>query len=123
MDRRTYIEITPAPGCTPQGSVPIAWQPADAANGNSFTYSYTGASCLVLARNVGTSPQTVTIYSKPDKHGRKDDFIETVPADGAILCFGPYHSADAFRQVDGCVWLDASSKSIMLAVILVEKGR
>jgi hypothetical protein len=96
MPRVTHTPVA-APGQYPSAGVAFTWLAADPANDEQFIM--TGKE-LLLARNVGASPHTITITSVPDQFGRPGDITADSIAAGAFECYGP--SVMAGNRLMGC---------------------
>jgi hypothetical protein len=95
--------------------VAFTWLAADPANDEQFIM--TGKE-LLLARNVGASPHTITITSVPDQFGRPGDITADSIAAGAFECYGPFAS-HGWQQTDGMLYFEADNLEVEFAVIRI----
>ncbi len=115
MPRQTLTK-TNAPGSYASSGVKVTLVSADPTNKEQFVS--TGKE-LVLARNTGGSPYTVTINSAPDPYGRTADIASySVPA-GEIHVFGPFPVTGWKQAASSYITLEASNAAIQWAVIVL----
>lgn len=87
---------------------------ADTVNLNSVPH--TGKE-VIIARNSGASPYTVTITSVADPvHGRTGDIAAASLAAGEVAVFGPY-PIDGWRQSDARLYFQASNAAVLFTVL------
>ena len=108
---------------TPTGSYPdlplvalsadLAFVASDVANGNE--YASTGKE-LVIVKNVGAAPVTVTIGSSADAQNREGDITDYSVAVDGISVLGPF-ALNGWSQSDGTVEIDGSSVDLEIAVL------
>ena len=104
---------TTATGSYASAAVTIVETAADITNFNSFKPS---GKDLLIARNTGGSPYTITINSVNDQYGRKGDITtQSIPA-GALLVFGPM-ATPGWQQADMTIWFQASNIAVVFSVI------
>lgn len=86
---------------------------------NFHEYTLTGND-LVIVRNSGASPHTVTIQGSADAQGRAVDDVKAVPA-GETWVFGPYkHEGwiqDGETIVGGVVQIDPDHAELFVSVV------
>lgn len=111
---RTSLTPVSVAGGYAGAAVVCAWADADVANGNRVTS--TGRE-LVLARNTGAAPVSVTITSALDPFNRSGDIVEAVAA-GVTKAFGPF-AQTGWRQTDGYLYLSAPSTDIEFVVLVL----
>jgi len=86
---------------------------ADASNGNQFV---AGNNDLVVVRNSGASPYTLTISSVVDPYARTGDITTYSIGAGEYAVFGPFRNV-GWMQSDGYVYLTGSNASLLIGVI------
>lgn len=111
---RTTLTKTTAPGFYSNTGTTVTFTAADTVNGNQ--YLATGRE-LVIARNTGGSTYSLTIQGSPDPYNRSSVAVKNI-ASGETAVFGPFPNL-GWQQSDGYVYLDASSSSIEIAVIVL----
>lgn len=115
---RTALSVQSKPGLygtIGAGALGLAFTAADTTNKNEFVGS---GREMIVARNVGASPYTVTISSAPDVLGRvKDVGPYSIPANG-VAVFGPV-PLHGFAQTSRKIYLEGSNASIEFAVVRV----
>jgi len=102
-----------APGKWPAAGAVVTFLAADVTNKEQFTL--TGRE-LLLAKNTGGSPFTVTINSVNDPYNRTKDITAESVAAGAERMFGPLDVV-GWKQTDGRLYFEASNVAIQFAVI------
>lgn len=110
---RTLLTKTSAPGGYAAAGVAVTLTAADTTNKNMIVAE--GAD-LIIARNSGASPYTVTITSSPDAFGRTKDITTESIAAGEVRVFGPY-PLTGWVQSDGRIYLEASNAAVLLGAI------
>jgi len=108
---------------TPTGSYPalplvalsadLAFVASDVADGNY--YASTGKE-LVIVKNVGVAPVTVTVGSSADAQNREGDITDYSVAVDAISILGPF-GINGWQQSDGSVEINGSSADLEIAVL------
>ena len=94
-------------------SADYTYTAGDAVNGNSFPH--TGKE-IILARNVGASPATITIDSVDDPYNRQGDISAYSIGASEFAAFPPF-PVQGWRQSDGKMYIDVSSTDIELAIL------
>lgn len=92
----------------------IAWTAANASN--TFTMPITGRE-LLLVRNTGASPASVTIKGVADSLGRAADAIHSLAA-GEVKVFGPFPRV-GWAQADGLLYLTMATAGLEAGGILL----
>ncbi len=115
---RTTLTKTNLPGSYPAtpltaDAADVVWTAADVANKNQFLP--TGKE-IILARNSGAAPYTVTINSTADQHNRTGDITTYSIGIGETAIFGIV-PLDGWRQSDGFIYLEASNVAVLFAVV------
>ncbi len=110
---RTTVPVTTVPGPNPTAGVAITETAADITNFNQV--AATGKEILMF-RNSGASPYTITITSAPDPYGRIKDIAAESIAAGAIRVVAPTELL-AWRQTDGMLYFQASNAAVMITVL------
>ena len=100
-------------GSIAAGAATLSFTAANVTDKNE--YITTGRE-LIIARNVGASPYTVTVSSAPDKLGRTKDITAYSIAANSVMMLGPV-PLDGFKQTGGKVYLEASNASIEFAIV------
>lgn len=97
------------------GSLAGAETAADVANKNQFPM--TGREILVW-RNMGATPHTVTLTSRADAQGRSGDVTGYSVAAGGVGAFdtGGPPGLEGWRQVDGMFYFEANHAEILFSV-------
>lgn len=113
MARTSLTPVTAVGGYAGVGLLCV-FVDADVGNGNRV---YSTGKELVLARNTGASPVTVTITSATDPFNRSGDIAEAIAA-GAVKAFGPFPQT-GWRQADGYLYLSAPSIDIEFVVVVL----
>jgi hypothetical protein len=71
---------------------------------------------LLLARNVGASPHTITINSTPDTFGRSQNITAESIAAGQFRVYGAFARL-GWIQSDGNLYFEADNAEVEFAVI------
>ena len=87
---------------------------ADAANKEQFVAT---PRQIVFAHNTGAGARTVTITSVADEKGRSGDIATYSIGAGEYAVFGPFTSAQGFRQTDGYIYLEAAHAEVKFGVV------
>lgn len=98
---------------SPAAAVLVTWEDADTTNDNETRL--TGRE-IILARNTGSNPHSVTITSVSSPYGRTGDITQAV-AGGAMYVFGPFGQTEAWAQTDGTIYFEADDDEVEFAVI------
>lgn len=96
------------------GAAVVTMNAGDATNGNSFVAS---ANDLVIVRNSGAGARTITFSSVADEKGRTGDITAYSLAAGAIAVFGPFTTAQGWRQSDGNIYITPEHAEVLIGVI------
>lgn len=104
--------LGPYPGPVSAGQLAVAFQAADAVNGNSWNF---GSRDLLIIFNSDTVAQTVTISSVADTFGRSQDITTYSLAAGTFAAFY-ITSSVGWKQSDNTVHLAASAATIKYGV-------
>ena len=92
----------------------LALTAADVALKNQFLFRPRD---LLLVQNTDISPQTFTVTSVADEHGRSKDVTAYSLAAGEIAIVGPFLDQEGWVQADGYIYVEASDAAVMFAVI------
>lgn len=109
---RTTITKIAAPGGYAAGGTILTDTAADVANGNDVVMS---GNDLLIARNSGASPYTITIESAADQYGRTKNITAESIAAGATRIYGPFPT-HGWAQ-GGRLNINGSNASVLLNVI------
>ena len=110
---KVTLTKTVAPGGYASAGVAVTMAAGDSVDGAEFVAQ---GNDLVIARNTGASPRTVTISSTADPYGRTKDITTESIAAGAIRVYGPFPQT-GWVQSDGKIYLAASSTEVVFGVI------
>lgn len=103
-------------GPWPTAGVLMTETAADASNLNETPFS---GKFIVIARNSGASPRTVTISSVADaQQQRSGDITTEALAAGTMKHWGPF-SAEGFRQSGGVLHFAGSHAEVKFSVIRI----
>lgn len=114
MARTLLVKTTLTDNGWPTDGVTATFAAADTVNDNYFVH--TGKE-IVVARNSGASPRTVTINSVA-VNGRTGDITADSIAAGATHVYGPF-DITGFRQTDGNINLEADHAEVLFAVFVL----
>ena len=110
---RAILTKTAAPGSYAAAGVLLTLAAANVVDKNQFVAS---GNDLVVARNSGIVPHTVTITSAPDEYGRLGNIAAyNIPA-GETHIFGPFKNKGWLQSV-GMVYLEADHAEILFGII------
>ncbi len=112
MARQVHTPVV-APGKWPTAGVVFTWLAADITNDEEFVL--TGRE-LLLARNVGASPHTITITSVQDPFNRSGDITAESIAASEFRMYGPV-DITGWQQPDGNLYFEADNAEVEFAVI------
>lgn len=115
---RTSITKTNGTNSYPTAGVTVTFEAADTTDQNQFIMT---GSELLIARNVGASPATVTINSVANALGRTKDITAQAIAAGAYAVFGPFKELSGWQQSGGALHFEGSATDIEFAVIKVPR--
>lgn len=87
---------------------------ADVANKNQFQLRPRD---LLIVHNTDAAPQTVTLTSVADEHGRTKDVTAYSLGAGEIAVFGPFYNEEGWKQLDGYVYVEAAAATVKFGVI------
>lgn len=107
------LKMTPGPNISGTQTA-IAWTAAAAAT--SFTLPITGKEIL-LVRNTGGAPASVTIKATADGLGRAVDAVHSLAA-GEVKIFGPFVPL-GWAQTDGLLYIEMTTTGLQAAAILL----
>jgi hypothetical protein len=108
---RTHLTAVDMPGALDYDGTVYTFAASDVANGNDVVF--TGRE-VIMARNDGASPYTITIASAADHLGRTKDCVATLAASANVI-LGPFpkYGWDAAGYLN----INGSNASIMIAVV------
>lgn len=112
MPREIHTPVV-APGKFPTAGAAFTWTAAVPANKEEFIL--TGRE-LLLARNVGASPHTITITSVQDPFNRSGNITAESIAVSEFKMYGPV-DITGWQQPDGNLYFEADNAEVEFAVI------
>lgn len=116
MATRVAVTKTVLPGPYDYLGVLVVFEAADTVDKNKIVL--TGKE-VILAKNVGASPATVTVTSVADPYGRTKDISAVSVAAGVVKAFGPFTNRQGWLQTDGSLYFEASAADIEFAVLVI----
>lgn len=96
------------------GSLSAAGAAADVANKNTFPYS---GREVIIARNSGATPHTVTLTSHTDSQNRSGDIGSYSIPGGQSLYFNAVGGLDGWKQADGGFYLEADHAEVLFTIL------
>lgn len=116
------FSVTPlaAPGWWAQVGASLSWTAGIPTDALKFAVSNND---LLLVRNTGGTPATVTVRSAPDPlMERRGDILNASVAAGAVMIFGPFPRV-GWEQSDSQIYVECSAAALEIAVVAVPEGR
>lgn len=107
---RTRLTAVDMPGALDYDGTVYTFAASDVANGNDVVF--TGRE-VILARNDGASPYTITIASAADSLGRTKDCVVTLAASANVI-LGPYPKYGWDKA--GILEINGNNASVMIAI-------
>lgn len=112
---RSDIPKTRAKGSKRSSGIALTFLTGDPTNQHQILH--VGRPVMLLARNSGGAPYTVTVDSTPDIHsGRTGDISTESVAAGATRVFGPF-DANGWAYPTGYIHVDVENAALLLAAI------
>lgn len=108
---RTRLTAVDMPGALDYDGTVYTFAASDVANGNDVVF--TGRE-IILARNDGASPYTITISSAADHLGRTKDCVATIAASANVV-LGPFPKYG--WDQGGTLQIDGENASVMVAIV------